>query len=99
MNPQRRRVWKATALSAYLLAIAGVVALGLARAAAQPSDGWIALLVPAIFVPVIAYGRYYVDPEDQESFMRGLSRVLVWMMAAIAAGTLAFVVYLLVRNN
>jgi hypothetical protein len=31
--------------------------------------------------------------------MRGLARALVWMMVAIAAGALAFVVYLLGSNS
>lgn len=72
---------------------------GVARITDDPGNGWLAVLVPAIFIPVIVYGRYFVEQENQESFMRASYRVHVWMMVAIAAGALAFVVYLLGSNN
>ena len=96
--PGNHRVLKSTLLSVYLLAWAALIAWGLGRLAHDATAAWVAFLVPAAFIPLIAYGRFYVAPEHQDTFKRSLYRALALMLVVIVVGSFVFVVYLVGKD-
>lgn len=82
----------------FIIYLAGIT-WALAQATESVDAGVFAFVVTAIFVPVIAYGRYFVNREDQGAFKRAINKVLMAIVIVVVTASLVVLVYLLGSNN
>ncbi|MDH4112774.1 MAG: hypothetical protein OEV60_08865 [Actinomycetota bacterium] len=71
----------------------------LTRFVGDATAAMVAFLTVAVSIPVIAYGRYFVEPGNQGAFKRTLARVLGWVVVLLLVASAGLILFLLESNN